>query len=255
MRENPLKRTLASGGAIVGLICLEFSSTGIARLVDAAGADFVMFDMEHSGWSIETVKQLLAASRASACVPLVRVSGVQRHLISRPLDLGALGLMVPMVESAEEARQIVEFARFPPQGSRGVGVYYPDEIEADGLAASLEKANRNQLLIAQIETMRGVEQVDEIAEVDGIDLIWIGHFDLTTSLGVPGRFGHPLHARAVDRILAAAERAGKPVGSVANDVEHGKALLAQGYSAIVYCDSLLFASSLGSAVSALRPPR
>jgi 2-keto-3-deoxy-L-rhamnonate aldolase RhmA len=255
MRENPLKRTLAAGGTIVGVLCVEFATPGIARLVDAAGADFVMFDMEHSGWSIETIKELLAASRASRCTPLVRVSDVQRHLISRPLDLGAMGLMIPMVESAEKARQIVDLARFPPDGSRGVGVYYADDIEPEGLAASLAKANRNQLLIAQIETTRGVDAVDEIAAVDGIDLLVIGHFDLTTSLGVPGQFGHPLHARAVDRILAAAEKAGKPVGSLANDVEHAKALIAQGYSSVMYCDSILFASALGDGVAALRPAR
>ena len=149
-----------------------------------------MYDMEHTGWGMETMRQLLAVTHGARVTPLVRVSGAQRHLVSPVLDLGALGVMVPQIESADEARRLVEFARFQPDGTRGVGVYYPDALP-DGLAAGLALANREQLLIAQIETAAGVEAADEIAAVDGIDLIWIGHFDLTTSLGAPGDFGNP----------------------------------------------------------------
>jgi 2-keto-3-deoxy-L-rhamnonate aldolase RhmA len=253
MRENAIKRTLEAGGTVLGMMCAEFSTTGISRVVDAAAADFVLFDMEHTGWSIETIKGLLAASRGSRCTPLVRVSTLERHLISRPLDLGALGVMVPMVESAEQARRIVDLARFPPQGSRGVGVYYPDEIESTGLPDTLEHMNANQFLIAQIETVAGVEHAAEIIAVDGIDILWIGHFDLTTSLGVPGQFGHPLHVEAVDRVFAAANAVGKPVGTMANDVDDAGALLARGYRAVMFCDVMLFTASLRDAVSAVRP--
>jgi 2-dehydro-3-deoxyglucarate aldolase/4-hydroxy-2-oxoheptanedioate aldolase len=253
MRENTVKRTLAAGGTVLGLMCAEFSTPGISRLADAAGADFVLYDMEHTGWSIETVKELLAASRGSACTPLVRISTLQRHMVSRPLDLGAAGVMVPMVESAEDARRIVELARFPPQGSRGVGVYYPDDIESSGLLDTLVRMNANQFLIAQIETAAGVEHAAEIIAVDGIDILWIGHFDLTTSLGVPGQFGHPLHVQAVDRVFAAADAAGKPVGTMANDVEDARALLSRGYRAVMYCDAMLFPAALGASLAAVRP--
>ena len=237
---------------LVGLMCFEFSTSGIARLAAAAGADFVLFDMEHTGWSIETVRQLIAASRGSGATPLVRISGTDRHLVSRPLDLGACGLMAPMVESAEEARRLVEFARFPPGGTRGVGAYYPDDMP-DGLAAGLALANREQLLIAQIETAAGVEDAHEIAAVDGIDLLWIGHFDLTTSLGVPGEFGHPRHAAAVERVFAAAAAAGKGVGALATGIGDAQQLLGQGYGAVAFGDSLLFTDALRAAVGALRP--
>jgi 2-keto-3-deoxy-L-rhamnonate aldolase RhmA len=253
MRENPLKRKLAAGETIAGLMCFEFSTSGIARLAAAAGADFVLFDMEHTGWSIETLRQLLATTRGSGVTPLVRVSEAQRHLVSRPLDLGALGLMLPMTESAEQARRLVEFARFPPDGSRGVGVYYPDDMP-DGLAASLALANREQLLIVQIESVAGVEAAAEIAAVDGIDLVWIGHFDLTTSLGVPGQMGHPLHRAAVEQVFAGAAAAGKPVGVLATSIEDARQLLAEGYRALVYGDSMLFTSALREALGALRSP-
>jgi 2-dehydro-3-deoxyglucarate aldolase/4-hydroxy-2-oxoheptanedioate aldolase len=251
MPENPLKAKLAAGETILGLMCFEFSTSGIARLADAAGADFVMFDMEHTGWGMDTMRQLLAATRGTGVTPLVRVSGVQRHLVSPVLDLGALGVMVPQMESPDEARRLVEFARFQPGGTRGVGVYYPD-ARPDGLAAGLALANREQLLIAQIETAAGVEAAREIAAVDGIDLLWIGHFDLTTSLGAPGDFGHPRHTAAVEQVFAAAAAAGKPVGALATSVEDARALLSQGYRALVYGDSMLFTSALREALGALR---
>jgi 2-keto-3-deoxy-L-rhamnonate aldolase RhmA len=252
MRDNPLKAMLAEGRPLVGLMCFEFSTSGIARLAAAAGADFVLFDMEHTGWSIETVRRLIAASRGSGTTPLVRISGTDRHLVSRPLDLGASGLMAPMVESADDARRLVEFARFPPGGSRGVGAFYPDDMP-DGLARGLAHANREQLLIAQIETAAGVKHAHEIAAVDGIDLLWIGHFDLTTSLGVPGEFGHPRHAEAVERIFAAAGAAGKGVGALATGIGDAQQLLGQGYRAVAFGDSLLFTDALRAAVGALRP--
>ena len=159
--------------------------------------------------------------------------------------------MAPMVESAEEARRLVEFARFPPGGSRGVGAFYPDDMP-EGLARGLAHANREQLLIAQIETAAGVQHAHEIAAVDGVDLLWIGHFDLTTSLGVPGEFGHPLHAEAVERVFAGAASAGKGVGALATGIDDARELLRQGYGAVAFGDSLVFTDALRGAVGALR---
>jgi 2-keto-3-deoxy-L-rhamnonate aldolase RhmA len=251
MRANPVKAKLAAGQTILGLMCFEFSTSGVARLADAAGADFVMFDMEHTGWGMDTMRQLLAAARGTGVTSLVRVPGAQRQFVSPVLDLGALGVMVPQMESADDARRLVEFARFHPGGTRGVGVYYPDAMP-DGLAAALELANREQLLIAQIETAAGVEAAHEIAAVDGIDLLWIGHFDLTTSLGAPGEFGNPRHTAAVEQVFAAAAAAGKPVGALATSVADAQALLGQGYRALVYGDSMLFTGALREALAALR---
>lgn len=251
VRANPLKATLSEGGSIVGLLCVEFPTTGIARLAGAAGCDFVLYDMEHSGWSLETLRTLVATTRGSGVTPLVRVPEVQRNLVSRSLDLGAAGVMIPMAESAGDAQRLVEYARYPPEGTRGVGALYPDDVEG-GLAETLARSNREQLLIAQIETAAGVEHVEEIAAVEGVDVLWIGHFDLTTSLGVPGQFGHPRHAEAVARVFAAAEAAGTPVATLATSVEEAQEALRQGYRAVAYGDSLVFSSALRQAVGALR---
>src|SRR3954453_21941748 len=116
MRENPVKRKLAAGGISIGTMMFEFNSTGIGRIASLAGAEFAIFDMEHSGWSIETIRTLIATSRAAEMIPMVRVPATQYHLLSRPLDVGAMGLMVPMVETGEQAKSIVQSAKYPPVG-------------------------------------------------------------------------------------------------------------------------------------------
>jgi 2-dehydro-3-deoxyglucarate aldolase/4-hydroxy-2-oxoheptanedioate aldolase len=234
MRDNEVRRTLAGGGSAIGLMVFEFGTPGVARMARAGGAEFVLYDMEHTGWSPETLKTLLDAARAAGITPFARVRDARRASVSQILDLGAMGIMVPMVDSAEQAREIVSHARYAPDGTRGVAVYHADDIEADGLPATLAKANREVLVIVQIETAAGVERCEEIAAVPGVDVVWIGPFDLTSSLSAP--FGSDALAAAVDRILAAAAAAGKPAGSLANDVAHARELLAQGYRAIAFGD-------------------
>jgi 2-keto-3-deoxy-L-rhamnonate aldolase RhmA len=252
MRENDVRRALAAGESPIGLMIFEYGTTGIARMCRTAGADFVLYDMEHSGWTPETLKVLLETARAAGITPFVRVRDSQRSSVSLLLDLGALGLMIPMVESADQARRIVDYARYAPAGSRGVAVYHADDIEPEGLPATLAKANREIVLMAQIETVAGVEQVEEIAAVDGIDLLWIGHFDLTTSLGTPGAFWNDAHTAAVERVMRAAAAAGKPVGSLANDVADARRLLAMGFRVILLGDSPVFGAALTSALADVR---
>src|SRR5438552_15429636 len=131
-------------------------------------------------------------STARECdrVPLVRVPATEYHLLAGALDVGPMVLMVPMVESAEQARRIVASTKYPPVGRRGVGILYRDDWVEGSVAMTMERVNRELLLIAQVETAAGVENADEIAAVEGIDVLWIGHFDLTASLGIPGQFEH-----------------------------------------------------------------
>jgi 2-keto-3-deoxy-L-rhamnonate aldolase RhmA len=249
---NEVKATLAAGGRAIGLMCFEFLTTAVVRVAAAAGAEFVLLDMEHSGYGVDAMRGVLAAARSSSIPTLVRPPGSGRAAISGVLDLGAAGVMLPMVESAEQARQVCDYARYPPEGSRGVKAYLADEIHADGLPATLAQANRDVLVIAQIETSTGVEHVDEIAAVSGIDVLLIGHFDLTTSLGVPGAFGSPPHAAAVQRVMDAAAANGKPVGSLANDVDHARRLLEGGYRLLVLGDVMVFQEALRAQLAWLR---
>ena len=131
---------------------------------------------------------------------MVRVPALQYHFISRILDVGAMGVVVPFVSSEEQAREIVTYAKYPPEGRRGVafGVAH-DDYRAGNLVTKMRRANEEIMLIAQIENADGVEHADQIAAVDGIDALWIGQFDLSTSLGIPGRLDHRFFQEATQQ--------------------------------------------------------
>lgn len=256
MRTNAVRRTLAEGGVALGTMVAEFATPGIARLAAAAGAEFVLFDLEHTGYGIERMRSVLAAARATDVVSFLRVPDAAYDLIARGLDIGAQGLMVPAVESVEEARLVAESARFPPAGKRGFGLVFRDDWEPSGVPATLEKANEETLVLAQIETAAGVEAVEGIAGVEGIDVLWIGHFDLSASLGVPGDFGGVVYRDAVERILAAGAAAGKPVGIVCGSVEEGRRFLAQGFRLLAYSfDLWIYQDALRSGLDGLAEAR
>jgi 2-keto-3-deoxy-L-rhamnonate aldolase RhmA len=234
VRENPVKRKLAAGDVSLGTMVFEFATTGIARLAAASGAEFVLLDQEHTGASLETVRMFAATARACDVVPLVRVPATEYHLLAGALDVGPMGVMVPMVESAEQARKIVASAKYPPVGRRGVGILYRDDWVEGSVAATMERVNQELLLIAQVETAAGVEHADEIATVEGIDVLWIGHYDLTTSLGIPGQFEHESYLSAVDRLLEVSRRSGKALGIMAGTVDDGVRALERGFRAVAY---------------------
>jgi 2-keto-3-deoxy-L-rhamnonate aldolase RhmA len=253
VRENPVKRALAAGETPLGTMVGEFLTTNVARIVRSAGADWVLYDLEHSGFGIDRLRDLLPATNATGLVPLVRVPDAVYDSISRVLDLGALGVMIPGCESADEARLLVESARFPPAGKRGFGLLYQDVWEPGGLPETLAKSNDETLLIAQIETVAGLDAVEEIAAVDGIDVLWIGQFDLTASLGIPGQFETDAFRDAVARVLAAANAAGKHVGMVCATVEDCRAMLAQGLSIVGFSfDTWLLEGALRAGLAELR---
>lgn len=254
MRENAVKRTLGTGGVSIGTMVFEFNTSGIARIAAAAGADFIIFDMEHTGWSVETVRTLMATARSADLVPMVRVPATQYHLLARPLDVGTMGLMVPMVETEEQARVIVQSAKYPPIGRRGAafGVAHDDYLNED-ILATMRSANGEQLLIAQIETVLGLENVDRIAGVEGIDVLWIGHFDLTNSMGIPGQFSHPDYLKAVDRVIAACQRHGKAPGFMVSSATQGRELIAKGFRILAYWGDLwIYQQALRSGIAEIR---
>jgi 2-dehydro-3-deoxyglucarate aldolase/4-hydroxy-2-oxoheptanedioate aldolase len=254
MRRNHVKEKIRAGGVSIGTFVFEFNTTGVARLAAEAGAEFTVFDMEHTGWSVETIRMLIASSRSTDMIPLVRVPATEYHFVARALDAGAMGVMVPMVESAAQAGSIVQFAKYPPVGRRGAafGVAHDDYSGGD-IVEKIASANRETLLIAQIETAQGVRSVDEIAAVEGIDVLWIGHFDLTNSLGIPGQFEHPKFRESLDLVLDACRRHGKTPGFMAGDVSGGKKLLDAGFRLLAYGGDLwLYQTALRDGIRALK---
>jgi 2-keto-3-deoxy-L-rhamnonate aldolase RhmA len=254
MKDNPVKRKLAQGGTPLGTMVFEFSTPGIARIAAAAGAEFAVFDMEHTGWSVETVRMLMATSRSTDLVPIVRVPATEYHFIARVLDMGAMGLMFPMVESEEQARSIVNSAKYPPVGRRGAafGIAH-DDYQGGDVLAKIRSANEEQLLIAQIETAAGLENVEAIAAVDGIDVLWIGQFDLTNSLGIPAQFDHPQFQQAVDRVLAACAKHGKTAGYMALSIAEADDMLSRGFRCLAYGGDLwLYQQTLQQGLETIR---
>lgn len=254
MRGNPVKQRLQAGEHAFGTMIFELFSPGIARIAGNAGAEFVLYDMEHSGFGIGDLKSQVAYCRGLDIVPMVRVPTTQYQFVARALDVGAVGVMVPMVESVEQAREIVGFTRYPPHGRRGAGFGMAhDDYEGGSVADKIAAIEARTLVIAQIETEAGAEAVDGIAAVEGIDVIWLGHFDLTNFMGIPGRFDHPRYLAAVDAIVAAARRHGKVAGFMAADETWARDYVAKGFRMLAYGpDQALYQRALGQGISVLR---
>ncbi len=213
-----LRERALAGETVRGAMVFEFFSPGIGQILAQAGAEFVIYDMEHTGLGFETFKTMVATCRGLPVAPMVRVPRGEYHFLARALDVGAEGVMVPMVESAEQARAIAEATHYPPRGRRGAAFGFAhDHYNTTGdVGATMRAADARNLVIAQIETERGLDAVDEIAAVDGIDCLWLGHFDLTNFLGIPGQFDHPKYLAAVERIVAAGRQHKKALGFMAS---------------------------------------
>jgi len=252
MRSNRLRRLFADGDVAIGSMVMEFDTTGISRIAAAAGADYLIFDREHTGWTAERMRMLMGTSRADAVVPIVRVPETQYHLVAQTLDTGAMGIMAPMVESVEEAELLVSSAKYPPRGKRGFGIVYSDAMESD-LAETMASANREMLLIAQIESVAGLEAMDGIAAIDGIDMLFIGPYDLTISLGVPGEFAHASYLDAVQNVVDTCRKHKKVAGTFVGGVEAGVDAAEQGFQCLMYAnDVFLYTRALSEGVDGIR---
>jgi 2-keto-3-deoxy-L-rhamnonate aldolase RhmA len=253
MRHNDVKAKLRHGDLVIGTMVFEFNTSGIGTIAANAGAEFVIYDTEHTGWGWETIGRLLAASPPTM-IPLVRVPSTERSLLSRPLDLGAMGLMVPMVQSARQAGNLVEWSKYPPVGVRGAafGIAHDGYLGFDNLE-TMSTANAETLILAQIETVEGLKNLDEIAEVDGVDVLWVGQFDLTNSMGIPGQFDHPNYLGALERVVRAAEANGKSAGFMATSVDEAHQVVDLGFRALAYSGDLwIYAKALAQAIGAIR---
>jgi 2-keto-3-deoxy-L-rhamnonate aldolase RhmA len=239
MRQNRVKKTLQSGGVAMGVMCLEFATSGIGRLSAEAGAELAVFDMEHTGWSLETIKMLVATSRCASLEPVVRVPVTDYHHIAHALDVGATGLVIPLVGNADQIKYAIECALYPPRGRRGCafGVAH-DDYTGGAPGDKMRHANDNLLVIAQIETAEGLANVESIAAVDGVDALWMGQFDLTASLGIPAQFDHPKFLDASRRIVEAAQRHNKAATLAVMSVEDLCAGPANGYRLLIYAADL-----------------
>jgi len=249
---NGLRGRLLAGEVALGTMLFEFNTYGLPRILANAGADFVLIDLEHTGWGIPQVRPLLATARAEPIAPIVRAQGSARHQVSAVLDAGAAGVVVPMVADAGEAERVVEAARFAPEGGRGFGLIYPDQI-ANGVPAATAAADAETMVILFIETLEGLENVEEIAATPGIDVLWVGEYDLSLSMGIPGALDDPRLRQAEDRVVAACEDAGVTAGILAGNVEIARSMRERGFRMIALgTDINLYSRALSDEIALVR---
>ena len=216
----------------------ELGGRGAMEALARAGLDYVIIDTEHGCLSVETTADLIVAAENGGLLPYVRIGDIRRPNVLRMLDVGARGLIVPNIRSADEVRQLVEYAKFPPLGSRG---YCPtrttgwgaDEWSKD-VFAYMEECNRRCRLIPQCETREALEQIEEIAAIDGVDGIFIGPCDLSIALGIPLAFDSPILLAACERVLAACRRYGREAYIFAGNMSDAVKWAKKGFDSVTY---------------------
>jgi 2-keto-3-deoxy-L-rhamnonate aldolase RhmA len=219
----------------VGTFLVEFNTPGIGQILKASGCDFVLVDMEHSGFSISDIKAILRYMQAADLAVLVRPPSKEYHHAARVLDIGASGVMFPMVGSPEEVKRLLNYIKYPPKGGRGVALQIAhDRYAAGPVMKKLSDANRHTAFCALIETEEGVENAEAIAAMKDVDLMWIGHFDLSADMGIAGQFDHPRFKAAIKKIVAACKKHDKSLGRLVPDANVGKALFKQGFDFICH---------------------
>ena len=254
MKPNRFREVVKAGRIPLGTMVWEFGTRGIPKILEAADIDFVLIDMEHSTFDGEHVADLLALFKATPIAPFVRVPQRLYHFLARAMDAGALGVMVANVETAGQAQEIVDAVKYAPMGHRGVGLgtSHTDFVVPDP-AAYFREANENTTVIAMIESARGVGNAEAIAATPGVDVLWVGHFDLTQAMGIPAQFHHPDFLEAVRAVIAATRKHGKVAGIQPTVPELAEEWIAAGFNAISWGnDVTIYRAAVSSAIQTLR---
>ena len=228
-----LKKKVRTLAPMRGAMIFEFFNPGIPIILKNAGCEFIIFDMEHGGLSLEKFKTLSIISNANKIAPFIRIPEVNYNYVARALDLGASGIMVPMVNTPDDAIEIVHSSKYPPQGKRGAGFGFAhDNYINKNPLSYIEKANNSLINIIQIETKTALENVKEIASINGVDCLWVGHFDLTNFLGIPGDFASNIYLNAINEIVFAAETYKKSLGIMINNKQELETYTKLGFNMI-----------------------
>jgi 2-keto-3-deoxy-L-rhamnonate aldolase RhmA len=254
MKPNRFKQICEQGGIPAGHMIMEFATRGMAKLLEAAGVDFVLLDMEHTGFDTNHIADQIAWLKATSIAPFVRVPQNLYHFLARVMDAGALGVMVANVETPEEARAIIQSVKYAPLGNRGLGLgtAHNDYIPPDA-PLYLRQANENTTVICQIESTKGLQNADAIAATEGVDVLWVGHFDLSQSMGIPAQFHNPDFLDAMRRVIDVVKKHGKRAGIQPNNAQQTEEWLDLGFN-VISCglDFAIYRDGLKARVEGLR---
>lgn len=239
---------LRRGDRLVGSI-VTLAAPEVPEILSAAGLDWLFIDCEHAPLDPLWAQRLLQAARVPG---VLRVADSHESTLKRALDTGAAGVVVPMVNTAQQARAIVSFCKYPPLGSRGVGI-----VRAQGYGLAFQdyvaQANQSTAVIVQIEHISAVENIEAILAVPGVDAAFVGPYDLSGSMGRLGQVDHIDVLAAIEGVRYACERAGMPLGIFVSSAAAAKPYLEKGFSLVaVGIDALLLGQAARQIVQSLR---
>ncbi|MFI6579218.1 HpcH/HpaI aldolase/citrate lyase family protein [Nocardiopsis sp. NPDC050513] len=239
-----LRDRLVTGGTALGIF-VGTASPVTAEVCAAAGADWLLLDLEHGAGGEEQVRDVVPAAGAYGVPTVVRVESAARIRIGRVLDLGAAGIMLPRLDTAAEVREALRHMSYPPTGDRGVATY--NRACRFGLDPAALDRDDETLAVVQIESSRALAKVEEIAALDGVDVLFVGPRDLSHDLGVPGEFGAPVYQDALKRVREAATAHGKACGLLVPDGATAAAKRAEGWTFLaIGSDSTVLAAALSA---------
>ncbi len=234
MRKNLTKEKINAGKTAYGVF-VNVGSPAIVEIIGLIDFDFALFDAEHGSLGVETCEHMVRAADNVNITPIIRVAMNIPQNILRYLDIGALGVQMPMVNNAAEAQAVVNSVKYPPEGRRGLaGVRAANYGLSGSLGDYVKEANRETLVITQVETMEAVDNLKDIIKVPGIDIIFIGPTDLSSAMGYAGQVNHPEVQKMIDYLVKEIHAAGKATGTVAYDLDTLRKCKERGFQFITY---------------------
>ena len=211
--RNIAKERLAAGELALGMGLRQARGVDIGKIMKACGYDWLFIDMEHNAMSIEDAVNISIAAQDAGITPVVRVPGFEHYHATRVLDGGALGIVVPHVDTPEQAAQVVDNCKYPPLGHCSVTGALPQlDFAAVPMAEATKAVNDATMIVVMLETPQAVDNADAIAAVEGVDVLLMGTNDLTVEMGIPGELGHDRVAAAYKKVIAACNAHGKYAG-------------------------------------------
>lgn len=254
---NKLKKAIEEKKYAVGTF-LGAANTSIVEIMGYTGLDFVVIDTEHGPYDTMPMSDLIQAAENKGLSPLVRIADITHKEMQRALDNGAEGIIIPCLKSPDDFRKAVELGKFAPLGNRGFikgrGSGFGNEPWASGtLTEYMQNSNDKVLLLPQCETKEALDSIEEIVQIEGIDGIFIGPFDLSICMGIPGQFDAPEFKEAVERILRACKHAGKLCLMFSGTAAEAKMYVEQGFDAVaVSIDTIVIAHAYKALVDEIR---
>jgi 2-keto-3-deoxy-L-rhamnonate aldolase RhmA len=254
MKPNPLRAKLAAGEIVYGTMIQDIRSPSIGQIMARAGCDFVFFDMEHGPFDLGIIADMVKVTRLEGVTPLVRVPGYAYEYLVRPMDAGAMGVMVPRIESRTQVESIVECLMYPPVGVRGLSADKGhNDFNAQGMWEFAEQANKENLIILQIEQEEAVKNIDDILSVPGVGAAVLGPNDLAMSMGIHEKDTLAALEPAIQAVLDSAKKYNIPCGIHIGNLDWLIEWERRGMQLIAYSNDIVFLrTGIQSAINKLK---